>query len=153
MTGPAERYRHYLETLTPESLGRLPDYVSENVRFRDPFNDVTGVEAMTGVFAHMFETLGSVRFMVTTSAMADRRCLMSWRFEARLRGRALSFDGMSEVRFDDDGRVIAHFDHWDAGSAIYERLPVIGSLLAALRRRIARQAAAYRPPAPFDPTS
>ena len=36
MNEPHERYRQYLESLTPESLGRLEEHVAEGVRFRDP---------------------------------------------------------------------------------------------------------------------
>jgi len=141
MTTPQERYRHFLETLTPHSLERLHDYVAQDVRFRDPFNDVTGADAMQRLFAHMFAAVGPLHFCVSAAITEGDRCLMSWRFEAVLRGKPWAFDGMSEVRFNADGLVVSHFDYWDAASALYERLPLIGPLLAWLRRRISRPSA------------
>jgi steroid delta-isomerase len=137
MTRSHERYRQYLETLTPTKLERLGDYVTEDVRFRDPFNDVTGEEAMRRIFQHMFEAVGPVTFRVSRMATDADHCLMSWRFEAILRGRPWAFDGMSEVRFGADGRVVEHIDYWDAASAFYERLPLIGPPLKWLRGRLA----------------
>jgi len=137
MSTPCARYREYLETLTPETLSRLGDHVVDDVRFKNPFNDVRGVEAMEQVFRHMFETVGPVHFTVRDCAGDATTCMMSWRFEAVLRRRPWAFEGTSVIRFAADGRVAEHIDHWDAAAAFYERLPLIGWLLAWLRRRLA----------------
>ena len=130
------RYRSYLETLTPGALAQLGEYVRDDVRFRDPFNDVSGVDAMRDVFIHMFENLGPVRFTVSELVSDGDLCMLVWRFDARLSGKPWSFEGTSVVRFAADGRVASHIDHWDSAGAFYERLPVIGWLLARIRRSI-----------------
>lgn len=137
MTSPHNRYRRYLETLSPASLEQLGDYVSETVRFKDPFNDVTGLEAMSCVFRHMFATVGPFAFTVTHLAFDGYTCLMAWRFSATLRGAPWTFDGTSVITFASDGKVIEHIDHWDAAGEFYEKLPIIGQLLAWLRGRLA----------------
>ncbi len=136
MNTPQQRYRQYLESLTPCTLEELGEYVSDNVRFRDPFNDVVGLSEMEAVFRHMFAEVGSVCFEVTHLAENGDFCLMTWRFSASLRGRPWTFDGMSHVTFGADGKVIEHVDYWDAASALYARLPIIGSLLSWLRVRL-----------------
>ena len=137
MTEATERYRRYLETLTPESLTVLETHVVPGVRFVDPFNDVTGVEAMRAVFRHMFKVLGDVAFEVRHMAIDGNVALMAWTFRTRLRGRAWVVEGASEVTFDPQGRVISHIDRWDAGRDFYELLPVIGGPMRWLRRRAA----------------
>jgi predicted ester cyclase len=137
MTRPHERYRHYLETLTPDTLVDLAAFVTEDVHFRDPFNDVRGKEAMERVFRHMFETVKDIRFQVHHLATDGSTCLMAWTFEGRLSGRPWVFDGTSVVSFAADGRASEHVDHWDAGMNLYERLPVIGWLLSRVRQRLA----------------
>jgi len=137
MTAPHLRYRAFLETLRPESLDRLSDFVAADVRFADPFNDVRGVDAMAAVFRHMFDNLGAVAFAVEHLCFDGEVCLMSWRFSATLRGKPWTFDGTSIVRFDVAGKVVEHIDYWDAAGNFYERLPVIGWLLARIRRRLA----------------
>lgn len=137
MTAPSIRYRRYLESLSPETLPALGEFVTQDVRFKDPFNDVHGIEAMQNVFRHMFENVGDIRFTVSHLAMDGDVCLMNWRFEGRLRGSTWSFDGASVVTFTADGLVGEHIDHWDAAADFYERLPIIGRLLAWLRGRLA----------------
>jgi steroid delta-isomerase len=137
MTAPHLRYRAFLETLRPETLDRLPDFVAADVRFADPFNDVRGIDAMAAVFRHMFENLGAVAFAVEHLSFDGEVCLMSWRFSTTLRGNPWTFDGTSIVRFDVAGKVVEHIDYWDAAGNFYERLPVIGWLLARIRRRLA----------------
>jgi limonene-1,2-epoxide hydrolase len=137
MTPPHDRYRRYLESLTPETLKAISDYVTEDVRFKDPFNDVRGADAMMRVFQHMFDNVRGVRFKVRHALTDDDTCLMEWRFEGTLIGAPWTFDGASVIRFASDGRVREHVDYWDAAQTFYERLPVIGWLLARLRKRLA----------------
>ena len=39
-----DKYVLYLETLNSSTIDSLDHYVAENVRFKDPFNDVMGSE-------------------------------------------------------------------------------------------------------------
>ena len=137
MIPPHERYVRYLEGLNPATLDELSSYVTEDVRFKDPFNDVRGVKAMETVFRHMFEALGDVHFQVHQAIAEGDRCLLEWRFDSRLRGRPWRFEGTSALRFAPDGRVAEHIDYWDAAQDFYERLPLIGGLLRWLRGRLA----------------
>ena len=136
MNTPQDRYRTYLETLTPESLAEISAYVTDDVRFKDPFNDTRGVDAMSRVFRHMFENVEDVNFDIHEMLAEGSVCLMAWRFGGRLSGKSWNFDGTSVIRFAEDGRVAEHVDHWDAGRDFYERLPLIGWLFATVRRRL-----------------
>jgi steroid Delta-isomerase len=138
MSTSCERYRRYLETLTLENLSRLLEHVTDDVHFKDPFNDVTGAAAMERIFRHMFANVGDVGFKVQVALSDGSYCLMAWRFRGALRGTPWSFDGTSVIRFAADGRVSEHVDHWDASMAFYRRLPVIGSLIGWVRRRVAQ---------------
>ena len=41
--------------------------------------------------------------------------------------------GVTQFRFDKQGRVLLHKDFWDAGTGLYEHLPVLGSVIRRLR--------------------
>lgn len=139
MQQACNNYRQYLETLRPETLPELLKYVSAEVHFQDPFNDVHGIDAMAEIFRHMFESVGPVKFTVYHAQATGRVGLFSWRFEGQLFGKPWVFDGTSVVTFDEDGMVVVHIDHWDAAQNFYERLPLFGWPFAWLRRRLARQ--------------
>jgi steroid Delta-isomerase len=41
--------------------------------------------------------------------------------------------GVTQFRFDSDGRVLIHKDFWDAGTGLYEQLPGIGGIIRRIR--------------------
>lgn len=132
------RYIGFFERLTPGALAELDRVMTDDVRFADPFNDVTGLDATRRVFVHMFRDLDAAAFRVTHAGLSDEDetiGLLRWRLDATVRknGRPLRIDGMSEIRFAADGRVREHVDHWDAGRQVYERVPLLGALLRRIR--------------------
>ncbi len=142
MSAPLERLVRFYETLSPESLDHLREVYAPQARFKDPFNDVAGTAAIEAVFRHMFEQVGDPRFDVTSCIESERRAALEWVFGFTLRGRRIRVRGASVVDFDDDGRVTLHRDYWDPAEELYEKLPVLGALFRALRRRLR----ARRPP-------
>ena len=138
---PCADYVRYLEALDRESVDQLDRYVSEDVHFRDPFNDSRGIARMRAILTDMFDSVESPRFEVTDHVCGDTYCYLDWRLSGTLRAlpRAgqWSVEGVSRVRFDSSGRVAEHIDFWDAASGLYESLPILGRVLRVIRRRIA----------------
>ena len=130
----------YLESLPPEGLEGLRAHLAPDVRFVDPFNDVTGIGAVIRVFAKMFADVTDIAFETRDLACAEQEgvCYFAWTLHCRSRNRRnrLTFEGVTELRFDAEGRVLAHLDHWDAGSQLYAKLPLLGFLVEKVRRRL-----------------
>lgn len=136
----AGAYAAFFETITPETVQGLRSLVADDVRFKDPFNDVRGVDRMIGVLERMFEDASDIRFELGELARSGHLCFIRWRFAFRprhfARGDPWRIEGMSAVRFDDAGKVVEHIDYWDAAEQIYERLPLLGLLLRRIRGRL-----------------
>ena len=138
------RLADYFETMTPESVSRIGDYYAPDARFKDPFNDVRGVPAIGQVFHHMFGQVGQPRFIVTDrigGEGGEGSAVLLWQFHfnARfgLRERQQRIQGASHLRFDGAGLVVLHRDYWDAAEELYGKLPLLGSLMRALARKLA----------------
>lgn len=131
-------YAAFFEALTPETVPKLRDLCAADVRFRDPFNDVTGVATLEAIFNDMFRLLIEPRFVVSDWALGGDTAYLRWTMTFRRApgGQLLTIEGVSEVHFDPTGRVIAHIDHWDAAGQLYERLPLIGAVSRWIRRRL-----------------
>ncbi len=129
----------FFETLTPASLATLPSLYAADARFKDPFNDVRGVPAISGIFAHMFETLESPRFVVRERILQGKQCFLTWEFRFYFRrfkqGEEQVILGGSHLVFDDTGLVTLHRDYWDAAEELYEKLPVVGAVMRWLKNR------------------
>jgi steroid delta-isomerase len=138
MRASLDAYVRFYETLTPGTIGALQALVTPDVEFRDPFNDVKGVEAYARVLTKMFQDLDAPKFEVRHAVLDGAVGYLKWRLVFRgKRGRERSIVGMSELRFDESGRVARHTDYWDSASQFYERVPILGFVLRLIRRRIA----------------
>lgn len=138
--GKARAYLDYLESLSPESLDRLSDHVEPDVRFADPFNDVSGEKRLRAVFEDMFERTRNLRFEVKDHVLEGNVCYARWRFRCDvegLKGGELDFEGVSRIVFSAEGRVLEHVDYWDAAQHLFQRVPFLGRVVAAIRRRLA----------------
>ncbi len=136
-------YGRFYETMTRASLPAIAALVAPDIRFRDPFNDVRGVDDVVRLLSMMYAH-GTPRFEVLDRALSQQAGYILWRFasEPSGGGAPIVITGMSEIHFTPDGLVCEHIDHWDAGSQFYERIPVLGWLVRKVKRRL------ELPPAP-----
>lgn len=133
------RISHYFETLTPRSVAQIGDFYTPEACFKDPFNEVSGVPAITRVFQHMFVALHEPRFVVMQQIVDDTQAFLVWEFRFRFK----RFDtvteqvirGGSHLTLAEDGRISDHRDYWDAAEELYEKLPGLGVLMRWLKRR------------------
>lgn len=131
----------FFETLTPKGVARFGEFYSADAYFKDPFNEVRGLAAIERIFTHMFTQVEAPRFVVSERIVDAGGAMLVWefRFNARLGNgsQAQTIRGVSHLKFDADGKVNFHRDYWDASEELYMKLPLIGSLMRALRRKMA----------------
>ena len=128
----------FFESISPESARELSRVYTDEVWFKDPFNEVTGIAEVSRIFIHMFEQVDAPRFVVTHSVLQGEHAFLTWDFLFRMkRGSAgeQCIRGATHVRFAADGRVEFHRDYWDAAEELYEKLPVLGALMRWLKRK------------------
>jgi steroid delta-isomerase len=134
-TGPKE-YIAALEAMRPDTIDAVVALCADDVRFTDPFNDVTGKTAYRHVFEDMFTKVSDLTFAVDECHGAGRQWMLRWSYAARLGVLGhTTIEGASYVELGEDGLVVRHADYWDAGR-VYERIPVLGAAIGWLRRRI-----------------
>jgi ketosteroid isomerase-like protein len=126
----------WYETLTPERLDDGADWYAPDAAFKDPFNDVKGWPAIRQVFAHMFRTCDAPRFVVLHQLHQGPRATLSWVFVLALDGQPLEVHGMTELVFDEMGRVARHRDYWDSSEELLQKLPWVGGLFRWVAGRL-----------------
>ncbi len=132
-----KRYLQTFTTLQSDGLDSLAGIFAADARFKDPFNDVCGLVAITRVFAHMFATTQNSRFMIVDHALVGDTLFIRWDYHFQtLKGVAWEIHGTSVVRFNAAGLAVEHVDYWDPAEHIYSKLPVLGWLMRWLRGRL-----------------
>ena len=67
----------FFSEMTPAHLARLGEVYSADAWFKDPFNEVQGLDAVRGIFQHMYDSLNQPRFIVTTRVVQGRQCFVA----------------------------------------------------------------------------
>jgi steroid Delta-isomerase len=130
----------YFESMTPEALAHLDRVYTEDAAFKDPFNEVTGLPAIRGIYERMYEALIDPRFLIVNRIAVDAQAMFEWDFQFRIRRwrphDVWTVHGTTHLRFAADGRIVYHRDYWDAAEELYAKLPVIGGVMRFLRRKM-----------------
>jgi steroid Delta-isomerase len=124
--------------LGPEKIAAARPFLANNFRFRDPFQDISGIEAFETMLIRMYKNTKNPRFVLKDVAWSTRAAYILWDFtaEAPVIG-AFAMEGMSEIHFDEMGKITAHLDHADPTPGLYGRVPILGGLIQSIRRNIA----------------
>ena len=129
---------HFFQHLSPADLTWLGTLYAADACFKDPFNDVQGLPAIEAVFAHMFRALDAPRFIVTGQIAQGRQAMLTWDFKFGFKGEmgTQTVRGATHLQFNAAGLVTLHRDYWDAAEELYEKRPVLGTLMRWLKRRV-----------------
>jgi ketosteroid isomerase-like protein len=135
----------FYEQLQPTDVSRIAQLYTADAQFKDPFNDVQGTAAIEGIFTHMFDALEAPRFVITQQVLQGTQAFVTWDFLFAMQGKhdghTLTIRGATHFVFREDAgvwRVAVHRDYWDAAEELYEKLPLIGSLMRWLKQRVNR---------------
>ena len=131
----------YFENMNPARVARMGEFYAPQDWFKDPFNEVQGLAQVQHIFSHMYVALDKPRFVVTQRVVDGQQCFLTWDFEFYFRNRrgALlqTIRGTSHLKFNAAAQVVYHRDYWDAAEELYEKLPLLGSLMRWLKKKIA----------------
>ena len=121
-----KNYINLFTSLTPESVNEFDDLVSNDIIFKDPFNDVKGVIAFKKIFYHMFENVKEPKFRIVDYSINNQRVFLKWKMTFFAFKSLQTIEGMSELLLNDAGKVASHIDYWDSLSGLLIKIPFIG---------------------------
>ncbi len=127
----------FFETIAPDTTDQLASVYTDDVYFKDPFNEVRGLPEVTRIFTHMFRQVDAPRFVVTGSVLQGDQAFLTWDFLFRMKrfsDEVQCIRGATHLKFAADGRANFHRDYWDAAEELYEKLPLLGSMMRGLKR-------------------
>ena len=131
------RFREAYQVLDRDHLHLLDEIYAPDVVFEDPLHRIAGLDALRDYFARMYQGVESIRFEFGAVLHSADEAMLTWTMHMRhrrLRPReTLALPGATHVRFG--GRVHYHRDYFDAGALLYERLPLLGGVVRAVRNR------------------
>lgn len=127
----------YFEQLKVGDVATMGEYYAEDSYFCDPFNEVHCLADIQKIFLDMFAKLDAPHFKITQQIIDANSAVLVWDFQFTakfFRTRSLTIHGVSQLRFDAQGKVVYHRDYWDSSAELYAKLPLVGGLFRGLRR-------------------
>jgi steroid delta-isomerase len=125
------------EGLSLDTVDHLIDLYSTDAFFKDPFNEVSGQHDIKKIFAHMFEQVDQPKFIVLNEVSSSNQACLTWEFRFRFKDESHQqvIRGCSWLTISHN-LITEHRDYWDAAEELYEKLPLIGSLMRFLKKKL-----------------
>jgi limonene-1,2-epoxide hydrolase len=138
-----EDFVSFYNSLNANNLTALSQIYHPQLVFSDPVHRVEGLPALHEYFAHAYARLTESHFNALNMAAYGQIGFVSWQMRIRhpaiAQGNEILVDGCSELRWHEDGRIIAHRDYYDLTQMIYQHLPVIGWLTGKVKQQMAKE--------------
>jgi hypothetical protein len=139
------RLKAYFATMSAESVrDQTAAVYAIDAWLYDNLAIVSGAPAIEKYFAKAAADVRvlSVDFLQVTRDGPDYfiRWRMSVEADALNDGEPIVSYGITQFRFDEQGRVLVHRDFWDAATGLYEYIPGLGGLIRSVRSRLAGHA-------------
>lgn len=136
------RFAQFFSSFAPDRVDKLvPQTYAADVYFNDTLKAIEGREALSHYLRESAEAVDECRVEIhETTRTANDEHLVRWsmmiRFKKFRRGVDTWTVGMSHLRFDAEGRVVYHQDYWNAADGLFQHIPVLGTLINAIKRRL-----------------
>lgn len=111
---------------------------ADDICFVDPFHSINSIDSFTSYCTEMYQNLEACDFVFLDEVTQENKAFLHWQLtyqHPRLnKGKPITVPGMSLIKFDE--KVHFHQDCFDAGLMIYENIPLIGSLIGSIKKRV-----------------
>jgi len=131
-----EQFKARFVTITPALAENLDRLYTEDVHFRDPISEVTGLAALHGYFTRFAAASAGARFEITDEVVQPGEAVVFWTMVMKEKNGAdgRRFQGVSHMKVRD--RIYEERDYFDLGEAVYDHVPVVGWLTRFVRSRL-----------------
>ncbi len=136
------RYCKFLENLSLNDLKILYKFVDQDISFSDPFHQTKGIDEYNAILSTMFKTFDQINFEtknILFNATNSNDCAsFNWTLKMRHSKsfKSLQIDGMTLIEVSQQGLITRHEDYWDPSTSIYRIIPLLGSAVDFVRRKI-----------------
>ncbi|KKD61611.1 transcriptional regulator [Grimontia sp. AD028] len=134
-----DRFISVYTSLRKDNLNSLDEIYSEDVVFEDPAHRIEGYDNLSRYFESMYTNVTDCRFDIHDHAVNGDVAFISWTMtlsHPKLEGGAeRAVKGCTRLVLK-EGRVVVHRDYFDLGEMLYEALPVLGSAVKMIKKRL-----------------
>lgn len=107
----------------PEAIEDLRALYTNDMVFRDPIQEVRGIDEFLAMNRRLMRRMRSVEWSVTTAKGDENEVFLEWTMRGTTKlGLKVKVDGMTRARAR-DGQIYGHRDYWDLGELVASAVP------------------------------
>jgi hypothetical protein len=132
----------FFQKLDKNHMDLVDQFYDKNVVFQDPVHKLSGSLAMREYYEGLYKNVDKIRFEYSKQLEDKDTVVLAWRMYLKTpaidSGKELTVDGTSVITFGGpEGKAIVHRDYFDMGEFVYERVPILKSLIRYIKNRMA----------------
>jgi hypothetical protein len=135
------RFSQLFSSLTNTNVGDLVGEVyADDAYLNDNLKEVRGIDEIREYLIESGQAVHSCRVRLDDLAQSKANYYVRWtmeiKFKSLKKGQVCRSQGISHLRFDQNGKITYHQDYWDSAGGLFEHIPVLGLLLRIVKRRL-----------------
>lgn len=136
-TEALEKFKAYFSAMNLSDIDVLDGIYSEDVIFIDPIHQIEGLKNLKSYFKKLNENLLEGSFLFVSESESGNTVYLQWEMNIKLKrpDKTVKASGISVLTID--RKIIKQRDYFDAGELFYENIPVLGSIIRFLKKKIA----------------
>lgn len=124
-----------------DNLAVLDTFYDAKAEFQDPAVKIKGIENLKKYYAAVYKNVKSIQFDFTEIIKNDLNYYATWTMHLSATGlnsgKKFTVEGISVIHFNEKNLVTHHRDYLDLGDMVYERLPILGTLVSLVKKKLA----------------
>lgn len=142
MAGNLERSKEFFDRLSSSQMDLVEGFYDMDAVFQDPVHKIKGVPAIRAYYEGLYKNVEAIRFEYGKSIESGDTVSLTWKMylktEAIEGGKEITVDGVSVITFGgQEGKAVMHRDYFDMGEFVYERVPIVKSIVRYIKKRLA----------------
>ncbi len=127
-------YADYKKGATEDNIRAI---YAEKLYFNDTFKIIQNIDDLVNYMSHSAEQVNSTTVDVLDVIRGEHDYFIRWsmQIDTTISGKDIFSHsiGMTQLRFNEQGKVIFHQDFWDSSEAFFEHLPMMGRFVKKVK--------------------
>ncbi|MDA9189393.1 nuclear transport factor 2 family protein [bacterium] len=134
-----EKIKNFFSGLSMTSMDLVDQFYDKNTNFIDPIGKHKGSDSVKAYYQNLYKNVEQISFEMNDYAQNGELVYMSWIMKLNLKdnpSKLIEVHGNSKFRFNEQGKALYHRDYFDMGEFIYEGIPVLGSVIKFIKKKL-----------------
>lgn len=135
-----ELFQQTYQNLNRSNIDQIQNIYANNIAFIDPFHRIDGLTKLKKYFQALYQNVEDIDFSFGEVIEQNNQIFLSWDMtltHPKLNsGKSFVVSGGSLIKLDADKKIYYHRDFFDAGEMLYENIPLLGSIIRTIKKKM-----------------